>query len=218
MPADPIKDGYTFGGWYLESTFVNRFTKDTPVKNNIIVFAKWILVEVVVEEDVYELNTYSLALKVNQQASLFVETYDPYLEWDISYRSSNKKIVTVTSNDDSKGIVTGMAKGTATIYVTVPDGSVLKCQVRVGSAVVTKSIKTSVNSKNIKVKGTYTIKTTITPSNAASKKLSYTSSNKKIATVSSTGKVTGKKKGTCYITVKTTDGSKLSKKVKITVK
>lgn len=51
-------------------------------------------------------------------------------------------------------------------------------------------------------------------------KISYKSSNKKIATVNSKGKVTGKKKGTVNITVtvKLQDGTKKSFKSKVTVK
>ena len=45
-------------------------------------------------------------------------------------------------------------------------------------------------------------------------KVTY-SSNKKIATVSSSGVITGKKKGTAYITVKS---GKIRKKVKVVVK
>ena len=43
-------------------------------------------------------------------------------------------------------------------------------------------------------------------------KVTYSSSNKKIATVSSSGVITGKKKGTAYITVKS---GKIRKKVKL---
>jgi uncharacterized protein YjdB len=46
-------------------------------------------------------------------------------------------------------------------------------------------------------------------------KVTYSSSNKKIATVSSNGVITGKKKGTAYITVKS---GKIRKKVKVVVK
>ena len=46
-------------------------------------------------------------------------------------------------------------------------------------------------------------------------KVTYSSSNKKIATVSSSGVITGKKKGTAYITVKS---GKIRKKVKVVVK
>lgn len=58
----------------------------------------------------------------------------------------------------------------------------------------------------------------IKPSNATNKKLSYSSSNKKLATVDSKGVVTLKKKGTVTITCKAKDGSKKKAKVKITIK
>ena len=48
-------------------------------------------------------------------------------------------------------------------------------------------------------------------------KVKWSSSNKNVAAVSSTGKVTAKKKGTCTITCRTEVGS-LKKTVKIKVK
>jgi len=56
------------------------------------------------------------------------------------------------------------------------------------------------------------------PKKAMIKKVKYTSSNKKIATVNQKGVVKAKKKGTCKIFVETTDGSKIKKVCKITVK
>lgn len=79
-------------------------------------------------------------------------------------------------------------------------------------------IKVALNYSQITVtKGkSKTLKATVTPTNAANKKLKWTTSNKKIATVTSKGKVTGKKAGTAKITVTAQDGSK--KKATCTVK
>lgn len=63
-----------------------------------------------------------------------------------------------------------------------------------------------------------TLDPTIKPYNATNQKLSYTSSNKKVAKVNSKGVVTLKKKGTVTITCKAKDGSKKKAKIKITVK
>ena len=62
------------------------------------------------------------------------------------------------------------------------------------------------------------LKPVIKPSDATNKNLSYSSSNKKVATVNSKGVVTLKKKGTVTITCKAKDGTKKKAKVKITVK
>lgn len=72
-----------------------------------------------------------------------------------------------------------------------------------------KVIKVSLNYSAIYLtKGkSKTLKATVAPTNAANKSVTWTSSNKKIATVSSKGKVTGKKAGTATITVKAKDGS-----------
>ena len=79
--------------------------------------------------------------------------------------------------------------------------------------------KVSLNKKSVSIiKGkTFILIPTFKPSNASNKKVTWKSSNKAITTVSSTGRVKGTKKGTCYITVSTVDGKK-SAKCKVVVK
>ncbi|MBQ9014992.1 MAG: Ig-like domain-containing protein [Firmicutes bacterium] len=62
-----------------------------------------------------------------------------------------------------------------------------------------------------------TLKATVSPSNAANKAVTWKSSNKKVATVTSKGVVKAKKKGKATITVTTKDGKKKAT-CKITVK
>ena len=71
------------------------------------------------------------------------------------------------------------------------------------------SIKLNTKKKSLNVGKTYTLKLSKTK-----KKVKWSSSNKKIATVNSKGKVTAKKKGTCTITAKI---GKSKYKCKITV-
>ena len=75
--------------------------------------------------------------------------------------------------------------------------------------------KVTLNKDKITVKKgkTKTLKATISPQNAADKKLTWSSSNKKVATVSKKGVVKGKKKGTATITVKASSGKKATCKV-----
>ncbi|SFR81514.1 Ig-like domain-containing protein [Anaeromicropila populeti] len=63
-----------------------------------------------------------------------------------------------------------------------------------------------------------TLKAKVTPSSASNKKVTWKSSNSRIATVSSTGKVTAKRAGKVTITCTTKDGSKKKATCKITVK
>ena len=66
-------------------------------------------------------------------------------------------------------------------------------------------------STQLYVGNTLTLKATITPSDVATKNVTWKSSNTSIATVDSAGKVTAKGIGTATITATTTDGSNISK-------
>lgn len=71
-------------------------------------------------------------------------------------------------------------------------------------------------SKTLKVGKTLKLTATVKPKNATNKKVTWKSSNKKVAKVSSKGKVTALKKGEATITVTTADGNKKAKcKIKV---
>ncbi len=80
-----------------------------------------------------------------------------------------------------------------------------------------KSIKLNVSSVSLIEGKTYDLKATFTPSNTSQKKLTYTSSNKSIATVSSKGKITAVKEGKAVITVKSSSNKKVKAKCTVTV-
>lgn len=136
-----------------------------------------------------------------------------------SFTTSNKKIATVTS----KGVVKAVKKGSATITATVKykSGSKtvtkkLSCKVTVKAFVTPTASPTS---KTIYVGNTFTISKS--GSNITS--VTYTTSNKAVATVSSKGVVKGVKAGTATITATIKykqNGKAKSKKVacKVTVK
>ncbi len=132
----------------------------------------------------------------------------------VTYRSSNKKVATVNKN----GVVTGVKKGTATITVTSSYGKQsAKCKVTVKEQQV-ENITLSAKKKTLVIGDTYQLKPKVLPENTTNKKVTYQSSDKKIATVTSKGKVKAIKKGTVTITIKSTDGSKKKAVCKITVK
>ena len=59
------------------------------------------------------------------------------------------------------------------------------------------------------------LEATVTPKKARGTKLTWSSSNKKVAKVNSKGVVTAKKKGTATITVKTANGKTAKVKIRV---
>ena len=128
----------------------------------------------------------------------------------ITWSSSNKKVVSVSK----KGKIKGLKKGKATITAKAKNRKKATLKVIVGTKVSKVSLLRKVYVTY--VGGKTSIRPVVSPSKASNKKLLYTSSNKKVATVSNKGVITGKKTGTVKITAKAVDGS--GKKVTATVK
>ena len=134
----------------------------------------------------------------------------------VTWTSSNTSVATV----DANGLVTAKANGTATITATTTDGSnkSATCSVTVSAPILVTGVSLSQTSLTFSAfNATQTLTATVTPSNAANKTLTWTSSNTSVATVSSNGVVTSKGYGTATITAKTTDGSNKSATCSVTV-
>ena len=123
----------------------------------------------------------------------------------VIWKSSNTKIATVTSG----GVVTGKKAGKATITVTTKDGSKkAACRVTVKKAVPVTGVKLNKSKAAVQKGESITLKATISPAGATNKNVTWSSSDKSVAVVTSKGVVTGVKKGTAVITVTTKDGKK----------
>ena len=135
-----------------------------------------------VEAASIKMNTTKKTLYVNKTYTLKVVGTKKKAKW----LSSNKKVATVSS----KGKVTAKKKGTATITAKVGSKK-YTCKITVKSAEINK------NAITLYRKNSYTLKVL-----GATKSVKWYSSNKSVATVSSKGQVTAKKKGTAKITAK----------------
>lgn len=116
----------------------------------------------------------------------------------IIWSTSNKSVATVSTS----GVITAKKTGLVQISVRTFNGKTAKCAVTVKTAPSRISLNKS--SLTIGAGETFSLKSTI-PNGSASGTITWTTSNKSIATVSS-GKVTGIKAGTATITVKTYNG------------
>ena len=129
----------------------------------------------------------------------------------VKYTSSNTSIATVSSD----GVVTAAGSGTCKITAAPTDGSKVTASCDVTVNIKTTGMKLDKTNYTFNKAETIKINPVITPSKA-SKKLTWTSSNTKVAIVSGDGKVTPVGKGTCKITATTTDGTNLSSSCNIT--
>ncbi|MDO5293140.1 MAG: Ig-like domain-containing protein [bacterium] len=130
----------------------------------------------------------------------------------VTWKTADKSIATVTSS----GVVKGIKGGSVLITGTCNDtGETKYCLVVVEERVTTITLN---KSSYILGKGKkYKLKATVKSNYATNQKLKWSTSNKKIATVSSNGTVTGKGYGYATITVKATDGSGASASCRVRV-
>ena len=157
------------------------------------------------------LNAKSFPLQVRKSTTALEATVSARGDSVKSWKSSNTKIATV----NSKGKITAKKTGTAKITVTTKSGATATCTVKVQKGkVTTKSLSISKKKLTLQTKKSTTLTLERNPI-SATEKITWTSSNTKVATVNSKGKVTAKKAGTTTITARTSNGKKVTCKVTV---
>lgn len=117
----------------------------------------------------------------------------------VYWSSSNRKAVQV---DKKSGKITAKKAGKAYVTVTMKSGASARCLIKVqNKKVAVSKLKVSPTKVSLKKGQKLTIKTSIIPLTATDK-VSYSSSNKKVASVSAKGVIIAKKKGKAKITVR----------------
>ncbi|MEE1155510.1 MAG: Ig-like domain-containing protein [Acutalibacteraceae bacterium] len=152
---------------------------------------------------VIKLSNSSIAINSGTQQKLTATVTTNQNSKNLSWSSSNTAVATVNSN----GVVTAKANGTCVITATATDGSgaLAKCSVKVIQ--LANDITLSSTYQSINVNETATLTAKITPLNATTKTVRYSSSNTNVATVTNKGVITAVGAGACTITAKTTDDS-----------
>jgi len=142
------------------------------------------------------------------RAKLPSGTASRYLTW----KSSNPS---VAKYDEDHGTIEAKSPGIATITVKTYNGKKASCKVTVKAPEPTM-LDLRTDSLYLHIKETFKLVPVI--DEGASTTFSYSSKNPKIATVSSKGVITGKKKGTTRIIVKTANGLKETVTVEVSGK
>ena len=196
------------------TTYVNAIAKDgSKIRTRILVVVGKKVKKITLNKSSVTLNrgaknrTFQLKKAIKNKNA----TYK-----GVSWYSSNKNVATVNSN----GKVTIKHRGKVVITVKAKDGSnkSAKCKVTVRQLVTKLSYNKAIPKAEVYKNKTIKFAVTVVPSNANNKGLTYSSSNKKVATVNSKGVIKGIKAGTVTITAKAKDSSKKIVKIKVKVK
>ena len=163
-----------------------------------------------------EFSDGNISMKAGETRQLAV-TISPENATDkrLEYTSSNPAVATVSAS----GVVTAKKQGETTITAKAKDGSgeYDTCYVTVTGAAKVTGISLNRTSAVVKKGKTLTLQAKITPDYAANKKVTWKSSNTKVATVDGKGKVTGKAAGRATITVISSENSSCKASCTVTV-
>lgn len=129
----------------------------------------------------------------------------------VVWSSNNQKIADVSQN----GRITAKKNGKATITAKIK-GTKVKAHSRITVGTPVSKVKLNKQTLSLKKGSSFTLKTTISPKEAAVKKVTYTSSNAKVASVNKNGVIRAVSEGTAEIKAEAADGS--GKKAFCTVK
>lgn len=131
----------------------------------------------------------------------------------VTYKSSNKKIATVTAGGYVKGKKTGSCK----ITVTSKKNKKKKATIKVKVVKKVTSVSLSKSSLTIPAGNSEKLKKTVLPATGSFQSVKWTTSNKKVATVSSAGVVKAVAAGTATIKAASVEGSAKSASCKVKV-
>jgi len=195
-PKDPVKEGYTFEGWYLDGEL---FDFNTPITKNIELIAKWIPIDSIDETEKLEVSfdtdggSSIASIKVEKNEKINKPT-DPIKEGHkfISWQLDGKDFDFSTLITKSIELVAKWEK--ETIQNDTPN------------IIPISNITLSKTSISLYVGGKFKLTATIKPNNATNKNITWKSSNSSVATVDSKGNVIAK--GVGKVTITATSGGK----------
>lgn len=204
----PTRSGYTFLGWSTSATATSASYAPgagVRINSNVTLYAVW-KKNATVNPTSVSLNCSSCTMNVGNTKQLSATVYPTNAtNKSVSWSSSNSQVVSVSSN----GKLTAKGHGVATVTVKTSNGYTRTCKITVRGIDITGDILFNYPT----VGDVYYLNAKAYPSDTT--KFTWSTSNSKIVSISSSGKMTAKAAGTATVTVKTADGR--SESIKITV-
>ena len=239
-PEDPMKTGYTFGGWYTDEACTNAYDFATPVTKDMTLYAKWTINTHTVTFD--SLGGSSVDVETADYGTPVTKPEDPtktgytfggwYTDeactkaYDFATPVTGDRILYAKWNEIPRP--TGTPQPTKTPEPTViptseptgtpeptkaPEPIVTPISQPTAGPQPASTVTLNVSSLVLqKGKSTTAVKVTLIKGDSIEK---WESSDTKVATVTKKGKIKAKKVGTAVITVTTKRGASASVEVKV---
>lgn len=157
-------------------------------------------------------NYDEINLKRGEEITLTCDLNENATNSQLRARVADENIIEVGSNGTIKAINAGTTSLTIQSYKNTISKTIV---------INVKEIPSEIKVKEEKVKiyagENYKIEETVLPETVENKKVKYSSSNNRIVTVDSKGKITGIRKGTAKVTIVTEETPQVSKIIEVTV-
>ncbi len=204
----PSRSGYTFLGWSTNKNAASSSYspgQSVRLNGNATIYAVWKKNQTKVEATSIKINYSSYTMNVGGSKEFEATVYPSNnSNKAIYWSSSDHKVASV----NGYGRVSAESPGVATITAKTENGKKATCKIIVKGVVIKGDFL-----YNYPVEGdVYYLSAKAYPE---SSKFTWSSSNSKIVSISSSGKMTAKAPGTATITAKTTDGRTVSQKITV---
>ena len=183
--TEPVKEGYTFGGWYTDKDCNTEYNFETAVKADVTIYAKWTI------------NSYKVTFNSLGGSNI----------------ASQKVVYNDMAKNPESPVRKNCGFGGWYTDKSFTEQYDFSKPVTQNVKLYAKWYKASANKKNVEVKKGKSTSSVKIKVNDGDEIKSWKSSNNKVAKVNKNGKITGVKKGTATITVTTVMGAKVTVKV-----
>ena len=183
--TEPVKEGYTFGGWYADKDCNTEYNFEAAVKADVTIYAKWTI------------NSYKVTFNSLGGSNI----------------ASQKVVYNDMAKNPESPVRKNCGFGGWYTDKSFTEQYDFSKPVTQNVKLYAKWYKASANKKNVEVKKGKSTSSVKIKVNDGDEIKSWKSSNNKVAKVNKNGKITGVKKGTATITVTTVKGAKVTVKV-----
>ena len=203
----------------IEKTEENVYCADLDMSGSVnsvdalLILQKSVGLEIKVKD--FSLNKGDTAVTVGGKLTLEAVDFNPRIadNTEIEWISSDKSIADI----DKNGTVTAVKAGKVTLTAKTTDGTNLEKSIHLTVAPLITAVKVDKTAITLTQGAKYAQKVTFAPADVINKTMSWTTSDKSVATVDADGVIQGRKIGTATITGTTTDGTKKTVTCKVTV-